>query len=150
MKRAIRLGLSYQRYATILVCGSDVEGILFTAETVIGKVGGPHLPPAIESKLGTISGCQRLLLAGGGEIHLFERTGPEARALFEAIIPVSLPNLLAQTPSKPDRDALRRSLRERILAADTVILVGNGECGPAWVAAARLGGFVAAGEYFTN
>jgi hypothetical protein len=150
MARAARLGLSYQRYATILICGNTVEGILFAAGTVTGGAVGPPGRTAVEGKLAAISDCQRLLLAGGEEIRVFEGADPECRALFHGIVPVSSPDLLAQPPSKPDRDALRASLRERVLASDTVILVGKGACGPAWVAAARLGGFVTAGEFFPN
>jgi hypothetical protein len=150
MARAERLGLSYRRYAIILLCGSDVEGILFAGGSVIGRAGEATGRDQIGGKLAAISDCQLLLLACGKDIRLFERTDPERHALFDALVPVPSPRLLAHPPSKPDRYALRTTLQKQALASRTVILVGKGDFGSIWVAAARLAGFVTAGEYFVN
>jgi len=133
-----------------LLCGSDVEGILFAGGSVIGRAGEATGRDQIGGKLAAISGCQILLLASRKDIRLFKWTDPERHALFDALVPVPSPKVLAHPPSKPDRDALRATLRTQALASRAVVLVGKGEFGPVWVAAARLAGFVAAGEYFVN
>jgi hypothetical protein len=148
MARAARLGLSYRRYAIILLCGSDVEGILFTSGTVVGGAGEATPRDQIVGKLAAISGCQRLLLACREGAHIFEQEDPDCHALFDALVFVPSPKLLAHPPSKPDRDAMRAVLRKQALASRTVVLVGKGESGPIWVAAARLAGFVTVSEYF--
>ena len=56
--------------------------------------------------------------------------------------------LLAAPPVRADRDALRVGLRGCTLPAGSVALVGSGNHGPAWVAGARLAGFVPGAEFF--
>ena len=148
--RAARLGLSYRRYAIILLCGSDIEGFLFASGTVVGGTGAAAGRDRFIGKLAAISGCQRLLLASRKDTRRFEREDPECRALLDGLIFVPSPTLLAGRPSMPDRDAVRAALLKQGLAARTVVLVGTGESGQVWVAASRLAGFVTAGEYFTK
>ena len=57
-------------------------------------------------------------------------------------------HMLAAAPSKADRNALARLFRDMRIRRGTVVLVGEGAAAPAWVAGARLAGFISAREYF--
>jgi len=151
VKRASALGLAYSRYELLVLGGGEIEAMLFAGDTLV--VRAPYasrlveLDPAAVRKLAAMTGCRRLVLAG--------RDGTEtvwadaaARALLETPIRVAPRRPLNGPPAKADRDELGAGLRARALAAGSVALVGDGAYGPAWVAGARLAGFVSGTEFF--
>jgi hypothetical protein len=140
MARAARLGLSYQQYARILVGGGEVEAFLFTVDAVAG--GGI----AALRKLAATADCQRLLLTSPD--HPPDRLARGDLALFSARATVASRHMLAADPSKADRNALARLFRDRRVRRGTVVLIGEGEAAHAWVAGARLAGFIPAHNYF--
>jgi hypothetical protein len=150
--RAARLGLAYRRYELLVLGGGEIEAMMFADDTLV--VNPPYASPAdgldaaVIRKLAAVTGCRRLLLAGADGPDPVWTWRDDAAALFEAAIRVPSRRLLAAPPAKADRVALGDGLRGRALAAGSVALVGNGTHGPAWVAGARLAGFVPASEYF--
>ncbi|HSF93642.1 MAG TPA: hypothetical protein VLA52_01345, partial [Thermohalobaculum sp.] len=152
VKRAAGLGLAYRRYELLVLGGGEIEAMLFADDTLV--VRAPYASPAERlhlaavAKLAGVTGCQRLLLAGPeGTSIVWDRQAGLA-ALIEAAIRVPARRPLAAPPLKADREALRTGLGGRALAAGSVALVGNGAHGAAWVAGARLAGFVPGAEYF--
>jgi hypothetical protein len=139
MARAARLGLSYQQYARILVSGGEVEALLFTVDAVAG--GGL----AAIRKLAAISSCQRLLLSSTDRPA--DRLDSGDLALFSAKAIVASSHMLWVAPSKADRNTLARLFRDQRVRRGTVVLIGEGVAAPAWVAGARLAGFIRARDY---
>lgn len=150
--RAARLGLTYRRYELLVLGGGEIEAMLFAGDTLV--VTAPYassaagLDAGVIRKLAAVTGCRRLLLAGPGGLDPVWTRLYDPAALFEAAIRVPSRRLLAAPPAKADRTALGAGLRRRALPAGSVALVGYGAQGPAWVAGARLAGFVPGSEYF--
>jgi hypothetical protein len=149
VRRAAELGLAYRRYELLVLGGGEIEAMLFAGETLV--VTAPYTSPAegldarVVARLSALTGCRKLLLAGPhGTDPVWTASGP----LFDGAIRVASRGLLAAPPVKADRDAVLAGLRERILPAHSVALVGSGDHGPAWVAGARLAGFVPGSEFF--
>jgi hypothetical protein len=150
--RAARLGLAYRRYELLVLGGGEIEAMLFADDTLV--VTAPYASPAagldagVVRKLAAVTGCRRLLLAGPDGPEPVWTWRHDAAAFFEVAIRVPSRRLLTAPPAKADRVALGAGLRGRALPAGSVALVGTGAHGPAWVAGARLAGFVPASEYF--
>jgi hypothetical protein len=150
--RAARLGLAYRRYELLVLGGGEIEAILFAGDTLV--VTAPYAGPASGldaraiRKLAAVTGCRRLLLTGPDRLDAVWTRCDDLAAVFEAAIRVPSPGLLSAAPVKADRVALGAGLRSRTLPAGSVALIGSGAHGPAWVAGARLAGFVPASEYF--
>ncbi|MDH3666675.1 MAG: hypothetical protein OEN23_07065 [Paracoccaceae bacterium] len=149
--RATALGLTYHRYEQLVLGGGEIKAMLFAGDTLI--VTAPYaaraelLDQAAIRKLAEVSGCRRLLLTGQqGTQEIWARN--PASDLIEAAIRVPAADPLAAPPHRPDRVALIAGLRDCALPAGSVALVGNGAHGPAWVAGARLAGFVPGAEFF--
>lgn len=148
--RAAALGLAYRRYEQLVLGGGEIEAMLFEGGTLV--VTAPYARPAERldpdaiRKLATVTGCRRLLLTGPAGMERVWSGGPQA--LIEAAIRVPTRHPLSAPPAKADRDALAAGLRRCALPAGSVALIGNGSHGPAWVAGARLAGFVPGEEYF--
>ncbi len=149
--RATALGLTYHRYEQLVLGGGDIKAMLFAGETLI--VTAPHaakadfLDQAAVRKLAAVSGCCRLLLTGPGGMEKIWARDP-ASDLIEAAIRVPAADPLAASPHRADRVALVEGLKGCALPSGSVALVGNGAHGPAWVAGARLAGFVPGSEFF--
>ncbi len=150
--RAARLGLTYRRYELLVLGGGEIEAMLFAGDTLV--VTAPYASPAtgldagVVRKLAAVTGCRQLLLVGPDGLDPVWTQRHDAAALFEAAIRVPSRRLLAAAPAKADRVALGAGLHSCALPARSVALVGYGAHGPAWVAGARLAGFVPGSEYF--
>jgi hypothetical protein len=150
--RAARLGLAYRRYELLVLGGGEIEAMLFAGDTLV--VTAPYASPAegldaaVVRKLAAVTGCRRLLLAGPDGPDPVWIWRADAATLFDLAVRVPSRRPLATPPVQADRKALAAGLRGCALPAGSVALVGNGNHGPAWVAGARLAGFVPGAEYF--
>lgn len=150
--RAARLGLTYRRYELLVLGGGEIEAMLFADDTLVIRAPyaspSERLDPAAVAKLAALTGCQRLMLAGPEGTQPVWARMPELAGLLDARLHMPARRPLAAPPDRASRDALLAGLRARALGAGSVALVGNGEHGNAWVAGARLAGFVPGSEYF--
>lgn len=152
VRRAASLGLAYRRYELLVLGGGEIEAMLFADDTMI--VAAPYASRALAPdraalrRVAEVTGCRRLLLAGPEGHDLLWSRHADLAAVIEAAIRVPGMDPLARAPDRAGREALAAGLRDRALPAGSVALVGKGGHGPAWVAGARLAGFVPAAEFF--
>ncbi len=140
VRRAEALGLPYRTYAGFrATTGHDIIAFLFSSNALRLLVPAPQLPADRAAKLAAIGACERIGLAQppltAGQMR---QAAPALDAACRA--PYALGS----------ERAARADIRAALgwIAADTVLLIGEGELERNWCAAARLGGYLPAAQYF--
>jgi hypothetical protein len=141
--RARELGMDYQTYASVRqASGQDILALMFSSNALRVVGPGAKMPGAEERVLKTIKAAKKLAL-----VHA----------------PLSPPAVLQANPVLDATDAAPQfvdswsDMRERLvrfvcaqkLPPNQVLIIGDTAIEREWTTAARAGGYLPAGRYFT-
>jgi len=144
VRRSKELGLDYKSYASIRAAtGHDVVAFLFSSNALRVFAKSPDMPTDRLQKLADVTDCHRSVA-----VH---------RPLPPNALMNNLPNQILdrafKAPSFADtwgqtRDQILNQIHADHLPRDGVVIVGDTSQERAWVAAARLAGYVRADQFF--
>ena len=143
VRRAAELGMNYKAYAAIRqATGRDICGFLFSSNA-LRILGGPEarIPQPRSDKLAHVKGAGRYAL-----VHM--PLDPAEVTRGEDVIDAATHAPDLRMPWGQMRSHLTGFVRERRLAGDQVVVVGDTVLEAEWTAAARAAGYVSAEQYF--
>ncbi|WP_088625641.1 hypothetical protein [Oceanicola sp. 22II-s10i] len=135
--RAAELGMSYATYASVrATAGRDVDALVFTSNA-LGLQGGGPLDRSWAERLAGIRRCLRIGLL----------SAPLDPVEMAEVLP--LDRVYRAPPAHASWPALRAALArvQEGRPASSFVLVGRAPWEEGWVAAGRLGAYLAAGTY---
>lgn len=144
VRRAKELGLDYKSYASIRAAsGHDVVAFLFSSNALRVYAKTPDMSSDRLQKLTNIVDCHRSVAIHRPLTPIsFMKNLPD-QVLDHAFAAPSFTDTRGQT-----RDQILKQLHGDHLPRDGVVIVGDTSQERAWVAAARLAGYVSADQFF--
>ncbi|SFI96167.1 hypothetical protein [Jannaschia pohangensis] len=136
IKRAAALGLDYGTYASVrATTGRDIVALLFSSNA-LGMIRAAEIEAARAAKLALVEAARGALM--------------HAPLSPDAVAPL---DWAARAPRFTDnwtemRATLRRSVTDRGLPADAVLIVGETAFEASWCAALRAAGYISGDRYF--
>ena len=143
VRRARELGLDYKAYAAIRqATGRDILALLFSSNALrVVRAQSPQIPVREAEVLKSVTGAQKLAL-----VH---------RPLSSKAVAGANPVLddVRRAPLFTDswaqmRDQLGRTLHDRKLVGDQVLIIGDTGLERDWTAASKAAGYLEAARYF--
>lgn len=150
MRRARELGLAYPQYASVLTgSGRDVVAFLFTAEGLRLKLAKRlEMPGDVKTKLGSLIGVDRLVMAPEGEApEAFQRELEDVSGIPFRAGAATLGEYASWGTSRRHILDILRPLK---LPADAVVMVGTREAESKWANAAKLAKYLPVEDYFPD
>ena len=150
MRRARELGLAYPQYASVLTgSGRDVVAFLFTAEGLRLKLAKRlEMPGDVKTKLGSLIGVDRLVMAPEGEApDAFQRELEDVSGIPFRAGAATLGEYASWGTSRRHILDILRPLK---LPADAVVMVGTREVELKWANAAKLAKYLPVEDYFPD
>ena len=138
--RAKALGLPYRTYAGVRAStGRDVIGFLFSTNALRLLRQGAAMPPDRAEKLAALEADRVALVQG--------RLDPEAVLAAGPLDAARRAPLVTESWGAA-RTRVQAVLRDRRLAADGVLMIGDTHLERDWAEAARMAGYLDAARYF--
>ena len=142
MARAAELGMDYKTYASVRQsAGRDILALLFSSNSLRIIADGARMPEDRTAHLAEVRGADRL--AAVHPPHRPDLVLAANRVLTDAARAPLFTDSWSETRAK-----LGAFLRDRRLAADGVLIVGDTALEAEWLAAARAGAYLPSDRYF--